>query len=123
MVRRPVRLRHHLGAVAPLCPWDQEGPIDGTTTDWNQYCPSDPTTAADRCVTGCTATAEAQVLYYWHFPQSISFSASDNYTSQGTDGPINIPGDATKYSFPSFATLAPTCRQSPTTATPTKRRS
>ena len=93
------------GPLLPFAPWDQEGPIDGTTTDWNQYCPSDPTTAADRCVTGCTATAEAQVLYYWHFPQSISFSASDDYTSQGTDGPINIPGDATKYSFPSFATL------------------
>ena len=85
--------------------WEQSGSIDGTTTDWNQYCPLDPTTGA-RCVTGCVATAEAQILYYWRFPQSMSFStATDSYPSEGFDGPINIDADAATYDFPSFSEL------------------
>ena len=67
------------GPLLTFSTWNQSGTIDGTT-DWNQYCPMD-TATGDRSLTGCTATAESQLLYYWHFPQSISFSASDDYTS------------------------------------------
>ncbi len=45
-------------AVAPLltCQWSQRDP-------YNMYCPIDPTTG-NRCVTGCVATAMAQLMYF-----------------------------------------------------------
>ncbi|MGA2621144.1 MAG: C10 family peptidase, partial [Thermoguttaceae bacterium] len=91
------------GPLFTFSAWDQAGSIDGTT-DWDQYCPLDPENG-DRCLTGCVATAEAQVLYHWRFPQSIAFSTSDSYTSQGPDGSINIDADSATYDFPSFSTL------------------
>ena len=83
--------------------WAQGGAINGTATTWNQYCPLDPV-GGNRCLTGCVATAVAQVLYYWHFPQSLSFSYEDAYTSD-ENGPINIPGGSQTYDFPNFSTL------------------
>ena len=46
--------------VAPLlsCIWDQEAPF------YNQC----PTRNGSRCLTGCVATAMAQVMYYWKYP-------------------------------------------------------
>ena len=83
--------------------WWQAGSINGTTTTYNQYCPLDPSTGT-RSLVGCVATAEAQIVYYWHYPSSISFSTADAYTSD-ENAPINIPGDSTKCDFPSFSTL------------------
>ncbi len=47
-------------AVSPLVQttWDQEAPY------WNQ-CPSH---SGSTCLTGCVATALAQVMYYWKYP-------------------------------------------------------
>ncbi len=93
------------GQLITFPTWDQDGPVNGTSTQWNQYCPMDPWTETPS-ETGCTATAEAQVLYYWKFPPSMSFSESnDAYTSEGDDGPINIDADSGTYMFPSFTTL------------------
>ncbi len=52
-------------AIAPMltCHWDQYDP-------YNMYCPIDPTTGR-RCVTGCTATSMAQLMYY-HRNRSVS---------------------------------------------------
>ena len=46
--------------VAPLCSskWDQESPY------WNQC----PTYGGSTCLTGCVATAMAQVMYKWKYP-------------------------------------------------------
>ena len=46
--------------VSPLltCKWDQESPY------WNQC----PTYGGSTCLTGCVATAMAQVMYYWKYP-------------------------------------------------------
>ena len=91
------------GPLFTFTSWDQEGPINGTT-DWNKYCPLDPYTLT-RSVTGCVATAEAQILNYWRFPSSISFSSADGYTSDGDDGPIEIDADAATYGFLTLAQL------------------
>lgn len=50
-------------AIAPLLPsrWDQTAP-------YNDGCPIDPSTGK-RAVTGCVATALAQVMYYHHYPE------------------------------------------------------
>ena len=49
--------------VRPLLPstWSQSEPY------WNQ-CPTDH---GKRCVTGCVATAMAQVMYYWKYPDEL----------------------------------------------------
>ena len=52
-------------AIAPMltCYWGQRDPF-------NRKCPIDPTTV-QRCVTGCVATAMAQVMYY-HRDRSVN---------------------------------------------------
>lgn len=49
--------------VAPLlaCQWNQTRP-------YNLQC---PLVNGSRCVTGCVATAMAQVMYYWRFPDAL----------------------------------------------------
>ena len=58
-----------------------------TTSKWNQeplynnMCPIDPTTG-QRSVTGCVATAMAQIIYYWKYP--LKGKGTWSYTWQGT---------------------------------------
>ncbi len=59
--------------VAPLltCKWDQESPY------WNQ-CPS---YGGSTCLTGCIATAMAQVMYKWKYPAQLpAIAAYTTYT-------------------------------------------
>jgi hypothetical protein len=77
--------------------WDQGAP-------YNDLCPLDPVTK-DRCIVGCVATAAAQILYYWQYPKTITFSAADNYISHGLYGDINIQNDAANLDFPTFTEL------------------
>ena len=67
-------------ALEPMltCHWSQGYP-------YNMYCPIDPTTGT-HCVTGCVATAMAQVMYY-HRSHSINYTtelipAYTTYTHQ-----------------------------------------
>ena len=57
--------------VAPLltCQWDQESPY------WNQC----PTYGGSTCLTGCVATAMAQVMYKWKYPAQLP--AVSGYTT------------------------------------------
>ena len=54
------------------------------TSTWNQeplynnWCPTD---AGGRCVTGCVATAMAQIIYYWKYP--LKGKSSKTYSSNG----------------------------------------
>ena len=79
-------------------------------TNWHQggiyrdYCPIDPVSGS-RSVVGCTATASAQIINYWKFPRTMHFGTDDIYTSQGDNGNILIPDDASVYDFPSFSEL------------------
>ena len=81
-------------------------------TTWNQggiyndKCPLDPENS-NRCITGCVATAMAQIVNYWEFPNSMSFSSpADDYVSTYTEPSIDIDADAAVYDFPSFTTLS-----------------
>lgn len=51
----------------------QVGPLLTTTWDQGQYynamCPDDPEGPDGHCVTGCVATAMAQIIRYWEYPQ------------------------------------------------------
>jgi hypothetical protein len=51
--------------VAPLlsCKWDQGSP-------YNLYCPEDPAGPGGRTWVGCVATAMAQIMYYWRYPET-----------------------------------------------------
>ncbi len=64
-------LRSNQVAVSPLisCTWNQRSPF------YNQC----PTVGSQYCLTGCIATAMAQVMYYWKFPAEAP--AMDGYTS------------------------------------------
>ena len=65
--------------VSPLltCIWDQEAPF------WNQC----PTYNNRNCLTGCVATAMAQVMYYWKYPATLpaisSYRTSTNRITVG----------------------------------------
>ena len=65
-------LRSNQVAVSPLisCTWNQRSPF------YNQC----PTVGSQHCLTGCIATAMAQVMYYWKFPAEVP--AMDGYTSE-----------------------------------------
>lgn len=58
------------------------------TTTWNQApyyndkCPMDPQTG-QRCVTGCVATAMAQVMKFWNYPTKGAGTHSYNHKSIG----------------------------------------
>ncbi|MBR4135772.1 MAG: C10 family peptidase [Bacteroidales bacterium] len=60
----------------------------GQETFYNYYCPRDYAGDNNRVVTGCVATAMAQLLYYFRFPESGvgSYSYTDeNYGVQSAD--------------------------------------
>lgn len=64
----PKEIANH-PAIAPMltCHWNQGGP-------YNMSCPIDPATGT-RCLTGCVATAMAQVMYY-HRSHSINYTTA-----------------------------------------------
>ena len=100
-------------ADADQWPDDDTGWLDTTwhqTDFYNDSCPNDPNTLW-RCVVGCTAVAMGQVIYYWQYPDSISFDSSDRYVSRidPDDGNgervIHIDEDHETLDFPSFDEL------------------
>ncbi|MCQ2341287.1 MAG: C10 family peptidase [Paludibacteraceae bacterium] len=63
----PVNNRSHRTAVTPIAPllgnisWDQNAP-------YNNFCPIDQWTQ-ERSLAGCVATATAQIMRYWSYPE------------------------------------------------------
>lgn len=84
--------------------WDQGGHYD-------DKCPLLQPGGSVRCAVGCVATAMAQIINYWAYPSSVSFSGwpwwlgGDSYTSKGDVGNIDIDDDATQRDFPTFSQL------------------
>ena len=69
--------------VSPLvsCTWNQRAPF------YNQC----PTSGTQHCLTGCVATAMAQVMYYWKYPAQAP--ALDGYTSEVNGATVDaLPG-------------------------------
>lgn len=100
--------------------WDQGYAYGEDQTHYNDKCPLISPGDTDRCRVGCVATAMGQIINYWAYPPSASFSGlpwpiGDSYTSKGTIGknpdgsdrivPIDIDGDALDYDFPTFSQL------------------
>jgi len=82
------------------------------TTQWSQrshyndQCPLLNVGGTTRCRVGCVATSIAQIVNYWAYPSSVSFSvADDSYISRGNAGDIDIDGDSTQRDFPDFGEL------------------
>jgi hypothetical protein len=82
-------------AVSPLCAtfWDQENTISSPPPYiYNQFCPNN-NADHQRCVTGCVATAMAQVMKYWNYPaQGIG---SQTYIDDTVHGFTNDYGTIT----------------------------
>jgi hypothetical protein len=78
------------------------GPL--TTSLWDQgccynmFCPYDVAAKdwCSHCVTGCTATAIAQVMYYWRYPLQGQGSHTDANTNYGT---LSANFGATNYNW------------------------
>ena len=73
-------------AIAPLIgsKWSQSGPYNYMCPDGN-YVDYDESgyDAQNRCVTGCVATAMAQVMYYWKWPMTCpALDAYEVYESK-----------------------------------------
>ncbi|MBC8486067.1 MAG: C10 family peptidase [Bacteroidetes bacterium] len=64
-------------SIEPLltCTWDQGHP-------YNYLCPVN--TSGEKAIVGCVATAMAQIMYYWRYPEQGNGSTSYNWGSYGT---------------------------------------
>ena len=71
-------------AIAPLLKttWGQDEP-------YNNLCPMDPVTG-ERSITGCVATAMAQIVAYYRYPDQTT-DEIPAYTSNGVNGKIEMP--------------------------------
>lgn len=78
------------GVVSPLIltKWDQ-------SPYYNALCPYD-NSASDRTVTGCVATAMAQVMKFWNYPATGTGAHSYNH---GTYGTLSANFGATTYNW------------------------
>ncbi len=79
--------------------WHQEAP-------YNQFCPVDSTSGV-RSLTGCMATAVAQVLNYHGFADTPGLDKRDHYVTR--DLKIQIDDDSSRFDFPSFDQLNHNC--------------
>lgn len=73
------------GGIGPLCSttWDQENDLSSPPPYiYNQYCPFN-NTDNQRALTGCVATAMAQIMKYWNYPPhgTLSHSYDDSQAS------------------------------------------
>jgi len=97
-------------ADAEQWPEDDRGWLDTTWHQggaYNNSCPKDPTSFwGFRCRVGCVAVAMGQIIYYWQYPDSVSFDSSDGYVSEyDSERVIRIDEDHELYDFPSFDEL------------------
>jgi len=70
--------------VGPLCQttWSQENDYGSGPNLYNNYCPGG--TGTNQAVTGCVATAMAQIMKYWNYPtKGISSSSYVDNQSNG----------------------------------------
>jgi hypothetical protein len=94
------------GPLLPFQTWNQSGQIAyGSSVNFNDFCPIDPATG-QRSLTGCVATAEAELVYYWQDISSLSFGQADAYVSNaGTSSQVSIDANSGVDDFPSFSQL------------------
>lgn len=79
-------------AVNPLCStlWDQSSP----------YYNSCPIVSSYHCVTGCIATAMAQIMKYWNYPSTgVGSHTYTPATNGSVIGPLTVDFSATTYDW------------------------
>ena len=80
---------------------DSVGPLLTTTWDQGQYynamCPVDESGPNGHCLTGCVATAMAQIINYWGQRQPIHTRGIHSY--QSNYGELRVNYDSTSYDF------------------------
>jgi len=79
-------------------------PTWGQRKPYYDLCPWDNVTDA-QCLTGCVATAFAQVLNYWQSPTSVTFTSDDDYTTRTRK--IDIKAAGASFSGLSYNNGAP----------------
>ena len=65
------------GMIGPLL----EAPTWAQSAPWNDLAPIDPR-SGKRSLAGCVAVSLAQIVNYWQYPSSITFSSSDSYVTR-----------------------------------------
>ena len=68
----------------------------GQGIQYNYYCPKDDNGRNERCVTGCVATAMAQLMYYFRWPESGT--GSYRYTHD-TYGELSADFSSSRYEY------------------------
>lgn len=94
--------------IAPLCPtrWDQSAP-------YNALC---PTLSGNRCVTGCVATAMAQVLYTYKYPAKCSGGSFSYAWSNNSNQTLSLNFDNVKLDWNAMAMQYTSSQQAPAVA-------
>ena len=92
--KAPKKINGTHASISPLltCTWNQTAPYNNETptyygqTGWDDQ--GNPVYGDIHCVTGCVATAMAQVMYYHRWPQAAT-TAIPSYTSNTTIGTLD----------------------------------
>ncbi|MDD4214182.1 MAG: C10 family peptidase [Bacteroidales bacterium] len=84
----------HSKGISPLltCKWDQG-------TNYNYHCPSHPSGPGGHCYAGCVATAMAQIMYYYKFPEH---GIGSYFYNHGGYGNIGADFESTYYDWASM---------------------
>lgn len=104
------------GKILTSTLWNQSGtvyvkidghqtPLEGYT--YNQYCPDTSSSDTTKTLTGCTNTADSQIIYYWlenHYSLNLKVSTSDYFylktgnstTSSPANSAISFAGEVEK---------------------------
>ena len=84
------------GKILTTTLWNQSGTIyvNGTSTpleghNYNDFCPNKSSSSTEKTLTGCTNTADSQILYYWlEQGKNLTFKVTtDNYFYLESDTP------------------------------------
>jgi len=90
------------GSSTQWGPWLQTTWQQGS--HWNEKCPyKNPNNSEEgRRPVGCVATAMAQIVNYWQYPQSVEFSEEEHFYI--SEAYVNF-GASGEYGFPSFVDI------------------
>ncbi len=95
------------GVILTTTRWNQSGKIyfyvDGKyvildDVTYNQYCPLLPNSTTTHCVTGCTNTADSQILYYWlskGYDLNLKVTTDNYYVLSGSSQYIYVSDNPT----------------------------
>ena len=95
---RPLNSSKNVKAVSPLLntTWNQN-PYE------NEMCPADAAGPGGHCVTGCPATAMAQIMKFWNYPATgTGFHSYNASNSNGNYGTLSADFGNTSYDWASM---------------------